>query len=347
MAPKRSSPISLDRMDEESTMKTRFTLTRRSFVAASATALLADRLRAQPVSAFPDRPLRLIVPATPGGVQDVHARQLLPKLYEHLRQQVIVDNRPGAAGSIAMEQLVRSAPDGYTMAFAPINIAITPHLMKVPYDTLKDLVAVSKVTSGPTVLVAHPSTPFNNLRELIDHARRKDKPTAIAGFGTGGLGHLTVVLLGRSTGLPFTHVPYAGGGQQVTDLIGGQVELLLDYPAVLKQHLSAGKMKALGVTGERRLAVLPDVPTFEEQGVAGMRILAWQGVVVPAGTPDPVVRRLNAALVSAMNDPEVRAVYTEQGAEVGADSPEAFGAYIRSEYVRWGQLIREANIRLE
>jgi tripartite-type tricarboxylate transporter receptor subunit TctC len=337
---------SLDSVIEESTMKTRFTLTRRSFMTATAVVLLADRLRSQPGGTFPDRPLRLIVPATPGGVQDVQARRLLPKLTENLRQQVIVDNRPGAAGSIAMEHLVRSAPDGYTMALAPINIAITPHLTKVPYDPLKDMIAVSKVTSGPEVLVAHPSAPFSNLEEMIGHARRRGG-LAIAGFGTGGLAHLTVALLSRVTGVPFTHLPYSGGGQQVTDLIGGQIELLLDYAAVLKQHLSTGKMKALGVTAERRLAVLPDVPTFEEQGIAEMRILAWQGVVVPAGTPDAVVRRLNAALVSAMNDPEVRAGYTDHGSEVGADSPESFAAYIRAEYKRWGDLIRDANIKVE
>jgi tripartite-type tricarboxylate transporter receptor subunit TctC len=326
---------------------TRFALTRRGFVAATVATLLTEHLHSQPATAFPDRPLRLIVPAPPGGVQDVQTRRLVPKLNEFLRQSVIVDNRPGAAGSIALEQLVRSAPDGYTMAIAPVAISVIPHLMKVPYDTLKDLAAVSKVTSGPYVLVAPASAPFNNLRELIEHARRKGGGISIAGFGTGSQAHLTVLLLSRITGVPFTHVPYAGGAQQLTDLIGGQVDLLLDFAAVLKQHLTAGRLKALGITGEKRLAVLPEVPTFEEQGVEGMRIVAWQGVVVPARTPDAMVRTLNVALVRAMNDPEINASYVAEGAEVGADSPEAFAAFIRSEYLRWGQVIRETGVKLE
>jgi tripartite-type tricarboxylate transporter receptor subunit TctC len=321
-------------------------LSRRHLVGAALATLLAAPRLVRGAADFPNRPLRLIVPAPTGGVQDVQTRRLVPRLNELWRQSVVVDNRPGAAGSIALEQLTRAAPDGHTMAMAPVAIAVIPHLMKVPYDPLEDLVAVTRVTSGPYILVAPAAAPYNTLPQLLDHARREGKPIGIGGFGTGSLANLVVLLLGRVTGLPFQHIPYAGGGQQLTDLMGGQVPLMLDFAAVVKPHLGEGRIKALGLTGARRLAVLPEVPTFEEQGVAGMQITAWQGIVVPTGTPDAVVRVLNAGLVAAINDPEVRASYVSDGAEIGGDSPEAFGSFIRAEHARWGRLIREAGVKL-
>jgi tripartite-type tricarboxylate transporter receptor subunit TctC len=322
------------------------TLSRRQIVGAALSTLLATPRLARGATDFPNRPLRLIVPAPTGGVQDVQSRRLVPRLNELWAQPVVVDNRPGAAGSIALEQLARAAPDGYTMAMAPVAIAVIPHLMKVPYDPLADLVAVTRVTSGPYILVAPAAAPYSTLPQLLDHARREGKPIGIGGFGTGSLANLVVLLLSRVTGVAFQHIPYAGGGQQLTDLIGGQVPLMLDFAAVVKPHLGAGRLKALGLTGSQRLAVMPEVPTFEEQGVTGMQITAWQGIVVPAGTPDAVVRALNAGLVKAINDPEVRASYIAEGAEIGGDAPEAFGAFIRAEHARWGQVIREAGLKL-
>lgn len=320
-------------------------MTRRRLIAASVLAPMANLARPQG-GAFPDRPLHLIVPAPPGGVQDVQSRRLVPRLGELLRQPVIVDNRPGASGSLALEQLLRSAPDGYTMAMAPVGITVIPHLQKTPYDTLKDFAAVSRFSAGPYVLVAPASAPYDDFAGLVAHARRKGG-ASIGGFGNGTLAHLTVLLLGRATGVAFRHVPYTGGQQQVTDLIGGQLDALLDFTAIVRQHVEAGRMKALGTTGRRRVAPLPEVRTLIEQGVAGLDVVAWQGVVVPAATPSSVVRRLNAAWVDAMKDPAQQAQFSADGAELGADEPAQFDAFIRSEYARWGKVIREHGVMLQ
>lgn len=322
------------------------TWTRRQALAAAAAALWSTRAGAQATGRFPDRPLRLLVPAGPGGVQDVQTRRVLPIMSEALGQQVIVENLPGAAGGIALEQLVRAAPDGHTLAMAPVAIAVLPHLMKAPYDTLADLLPVSMLSAGPFVLAAPASAPYDDLAGMVAHARRSGSPPAIGGFGNGSLAHLTVLLLGRATGLAFAHVPYGGGAQQVTDLVGGQVPLLLDFVPSLRAHLASGRVKALAMTGARRLDALPQVPTFAEQGAPGMTVVAWQGIVVRTGTPDGAVRALHRAFAQALADPAVHAAFVSDGAEIGGQAPEAFGAFVRAEHARWGQLIREAGVKL-
>ena len=326
-------------------------LSRRALLTAAISPCFADLLSAQSntsrPAAFPDRPLRIIVPATPGGVQDVQTRRVAPKLSDEWGQQVLVDNRPGASGNIALDATLRAPPDGYTMVMAPASITTLPHLMKVPYDPLKDFAAVTKFTAGPVILAAHPAQAFRSIAQLLEHARREPGRLSVAGFGVGSIPHLSLLLFNKITGAGLVHIPYAGGAQQVADALSGQVPMLLDFAAVLLPHLKAGRLKALSITGAKRLDVLPDVPTFEEQGIQGMRITAWQGILVPTATPDEVVRKLNAGFVKALADPELRATYLAEGAEIGGDSPDEFSAFIRAEHARWGQVIREAGVRLE
>ncbi|MEQ1804528.1 MAG: tripartite tricarboxylate transporter substrate binding protein [Burkholderiaceae bacterium] len=288
------------------------------------------------------------MPAPPGTAPDVRARQLAQKLSEEWHQTVIVDNRPGANGNIAMDFATRAAPDGYTLAMINIQQAINPHLMKVSYDTLKDFVAVSKVTAGPLILLVNAATPANTLAELVRHARANPGKLNLATAGLGTLGHLGIMVLNRSAGTEFTIVPYKGGGTQVyTDLIGNQVQVTWDFASVAMPYLSTGRVKALAVAAEKRLAVLPDVPTFQELGYPDIQLFGWQGIAAPTGTPPELVRLLNRAIVKTLSLPDVRDAITATGAEVGGDSPEQFAAYIRAEHARWGKLIADAGIRLE
>ena len=317
------------------------TLSRRALICAALAPLLAP-VRA---ATFPDRPLHLVIPAPPGGVQDVQGRRIAPRWGDALGQPVIVDNRPGATGSIALEYTARAPADGYTMLLGAVNMTILPHLTKVSWDPLRDFAAVSRYTSGPLILVAHPGVPVETATGLADHARREGG-LKIGGFGTGSLAHLTALEIGKAVGAPVTHIPYAGGAQQLTDLLSGQLPLLLDYATVLLPQLRAGKAKALGVAGERRSTALPEVPTLEEQGLA-VRATAWQGILVPAATPPGVVRTLHAGFVKALADPELRAFLLANGSEIGGDTPEAFGAFIRAEYARWSRVIAENGVRLQ
>lgn len=296
---------------------------------------------------FPDRPLHLIVPFPAGSISDVQARPLAQKLADSLGQPVIVDNRPGATGTLAVDAAAKAPPDGHTLVLAAIAaLSILPHLMKLPFDPLRDLAPITKVTVGPMVLVAYSGAPFDSVRQLVEHSRARPGQVKVAGFGVGSIGHLATLMIASATGADLTHVPYQGGPQQVTDTIGGQVPLLLDFPAVIAQHVKAGKLKALAVTGAQRYTSMPDVPTFDELGYQGVLATAWQGVLVPAATPAPVQRRLSQELMKALASSDLRDLYASQGAQIGGDTPEAFGRFIRDEYERWGKLIREHGVRL-
>lgn len=319
---------------------------RRSVLVVALAPLLGQVAHAQ--AKFPERPLRLIVPLPAGSVSDVQARPVAQKLSESLGQPVVVENRPGASNTLGMDAAARSAPDGYTMVMGTIApLTLLPHLMKLPYDPLKDFIPVTRVTSGPMVLVATPSAPYGTVAQMVEHSRRHPGQTRVAGFGVGTVGHLAVLLTARVTGADLSHLPYQGGPQQVADTMSGHVPLLFDFVAVVASHIRAGKLKALAVTSRERLSSLPDVPTFEELGHKGLVIAGWQGILVPAGTPAPIVRRLNEELLKAFAAPDVRELFLSVNAEIGNDTPEQFAAFIAQEYERWGRVIRDAGIRLE
>ena len=325
------------------------------FLPSSATAaamlwfLAANFAVAQtPSQSFPNKPVRFIIPLPPGTPPDIRSRQIAQKLTDEWRQPVVVENRPGASGSIAMELAARAAPDGHTIVMATtISLAIMPHLTKLPFDPLKDFVPVSKVTSGPFILVAHPGVPFNSVKELVAYARANPTKLNAASGGSGSGGHLAIILFSKAAAIQLTHIPYKGGTQTTADLISGQVQLMFDIAVVVDPHIKAGRIKALAVASGKRLAVLPQIPTFEELGYAGLNITVWQGILVPAGTPPEIVDALNGAIVKVLNLPDVRESIINAGGEIGGDSPEVFASFIRAEHERWGKLIAEAGIRLD
>jgi len=326
-------------------------ISRRAVIAAALAPWLTQSTGAQTApsttGAFPNRALRFIVPFPAGSISDVRTRSITQKLADEWRQQVLVDNRPGATQTLGLDLAARSAPDGYTIAMAPIApLTILPHLMKLPFDPLRDFVPITKVTSGPMLLVTQANAPFDTVAQLIEQSRAKAGQFKVGGNGVGSLQHLATVLIGKSTGADLAHVPYQGGPQQIADLVGGHIPLLLDFATILRPFLEAGKVKALAVTNDKRLANLPAVPTFEELGHKGLHVIAWQGVVAPAATPPEIVASLHGALVKALNMPDVRASVLNDGSEIGADSSEAFAAFIRAEHARWGKVIKDNAITL-
>ena len=300
-------------------------------------------------NSFPERPVRLLIGQPTGGVQDVRARPLAARLSAIWRQQVLVENRPGGTGALATAALLDAPPDGHQLLLAAVSHTTVPHLQKVNYDIFRDLVPVTRYTASPLLLLANEDVPVRTVNELVELARNPaaDKSLlSLGGFGQGGVGHLAVQLLNRQAGTRFQHIPYSGGSQQMVDLISGQIPLLLDFGVVARPHLREGRIKALAVCNDKRLQALPEIPSFAEQGYPGMHVMAWQGFVVRSGTSAEHVRLLHAGLVEAMSDTSIRQSVEADGGELIADSSEVFAAYLRSEYDRWGKLIREAGIRL-
>jgi tripartite-type tricarboxylate transporter receptor subunit TctC len=307
-------------------------------------------LAAAPLSAqtFPAKPIRFIVPF-PGGFSDVLARQVGAKMSAALGQPVIVENKPGGSGQIGVQEVVRAPADGHTLFMGHIGThAINPHLFaKLAYDPDQDLVPVTLLVTVPNLLVVHPAVPAQTVQELVAYARRNPGKLSYASPGNGTSGHLAAELFKSLAGVFIVHIPYRGAAPALQDLIGGQVQLMFDTLAQSYPQAKAGKVRALAVTSRKRQPSAPEVPTMDESGFAGWETGPWFGAMVRAGTPEPVVRRLNAELVKALNAPDVRAALVAQGADPVGNSPEAFAAFIRAESVRWGKLVREVGIKVD
>src|SRR3954467_2273578 len=291
-------------------------------------------------NAYPNRPIRMIVGFAPGGGTDTTARALTPKLSERLGQQVIVDNRPGAAGNIATELTVKSPADGYTILMGTIAaLSINPSLYgNLPFDPLTDLAPVTRAVDSTNILVVHPSLPAKNVKELIALAKTKSLNGGSAGIG--GAGHLALELFNVMAGTKITHVPYKGGGPAMIDLVGGQINLIFATAASAIPHMQAGRIRALAVTTLSRSKLVPDLPTVSEAGLKGFEANNWYGIVVPAKTPKPIVARLNKEFTTVLNMPDVREVLFKQGLDAAPSTPEAFGAYIKSETAKWAKVIK-------
>ncbi|OZI71588.1 Bug family tripartite tricarboxylate transporter substrate binding protein [Bordetella genomosp. 12] len=316
--------------------------------AASAALLMPAWARAE-AAAWPASPIKLVVPFPPGGGTDTSARLLAEKLTVLDKWQVIVDNRPGAAGNIGLDQVAKARPDGYTLAMAQTsNMAINPALYaKMPFDPLKDLTPIVEVCAQPVVLVVRNESPFHTLAELVDAARREPGKYTVAQAGLGTVGHLAGEMLDRAAGIEMMQVPYRGAGPAMADLLGGQVDTYFgSAPAVMAQ-LQAKKMRALAVTSSRRLQGLPDVPTVAEQGYPGFAATTWFGLVGPAGLPAGIVAKINQAVNAVVGREEVRERLQAEGSEPIGGTPEAFAQLIQSEHAKWGKLIREAGIKVE
>jgi tripartite-type tricarboxylate transporter receptor subunit TctC len=298
---------------------------------------------------YPSKPIRLIVPFAAGGGNDNVARLVGKALSGSLGQQVVIDNRPGAGGVLGAELAAKSAPDGYTLFLGGVGShAINPNLHeRLPYDPIKDFAPVALLASAPLMLVVHPSVPAGSTREFIALARLKPGRLNYASNGSGSSSHLAAVMFEAMAGVEMVHVPYKGLSPALADLLSGRVQLMFSSVVAILPHIKAGKLRGLAVTASKRLALMPELPTLAESGLAGYEASSWYGVLAPAGTPEEVVARLNAEMVKALDQPEVRNSLLGEGAEPVGGPPEKFAAHIKSEKERLGKLIRDAKIRLE
>src|SRR5436853_2906679 len=298
---------------------------------------------------YPNRPVKVIVPWPPGQATDIAARVVAERLQAALGQPFVIDNKPGAGGSIGTDAAVKSAPDGYTLLAASSGpISIMPSLQKIPYDPLKDLAPVSLIALAPFALVVHPSFPANNAREFVALVRANPHKYSFSSSGTGATAHLVSELFNSMAGLKARHVPYKGSAPALTDLMSGQIDYALETVASLSGHIKAGRLKALGVTSARRTAALPDLPPLAEAAnIPGYDIGAWIGYAAPAGTPREVMTKLATEIHKAMQAPELREQYLTLGMDTASNTPEEMTAVLKREQERYGSIIRNANIKVE
>src|SRR5262245_49692770 len=309
--------------------------------------LTANASRAQtPDARWPERPIRFIVPFTPGSSSDIVARLVAQKLGERLGQQLVVENRVGAGGGLGTEQVARAEPDGHTLGLANTSThAVAASLATLAYDPIKDFAPVSMLGSSPFVLATYPGVPAQNVRELVALAKAKPRSLNYASAGPATLAHLSAALFEKMAKVELTHVPYRGTAQSTLDLLEGRVEMQFGTIPPTLTHIRAGKLRALAVTGARRNAALPDVPTIAEAGLAGYECTLWQAMVAPAATPPAIIARLNREVTAVLNDAEVRAAFAKLGVEPEPGSPDAIGARIRDDVQKWREVIVGAGIR--
>ncbi len=297
---------------------------------------------------YPARPVRLVVPSSPGGGTDITARIIAPKLGEYLGQQVVVENRPGAGTMIGGEVVARAAPDGYTLLMGISTLAINPAMYKkVLYDALKDLAPISQVVSVPNILVTHPSLPVKTVKELIALARARPGQINFASAGVGTNPHLSMELFLSMAGLKMVHVPYRGSGQGVIDLIAGHVSVMTPSTLTGLPHIKGGRLRGLGVTSAKRAVGAPDIPTIAEAGVPGYEAVQWFGVLAPAGTARDIVNRVHGEIVRVLRVADVKERLLADGAESVGSSPEEFAAFLRAETVKWAKVVKGAGIKPE
>ncbi len=318
-----------------------------SFAAFASAAALP--VRAADTDAFPSKSVRLIVPFTPGGSTDILARAIGQKLAEIWHQPVLIDNRPGAGGSIGMELAAKAAPDGYTMVMGHIGtLAANPALYRsLPYDPVKDFAPVTLVAMVPNVLVVGPAVPSRTVAEFVSLAKSKPGKLDYGSGGNGSAAHLAMEYFKLKAGIDVQHVPYKGTAPALTDLLGGQIAVILTGLPPVLQHVKAGKLRILGVASKERLKAFPDIPTIAESGVPGFEATQWYGLLVPAATPKEIVAKINRDAVAALKDPTVNERLAGEGAEPVGDTPGQFAAFIRSEIDLWGKVIRTTGMKAE
>ena len=300
-------------------------------------------------SGWPNKPIRIIVPGGPGGVTDIRARWLGERLAPVLGQLIVVENRSGAGGNLGTAAAAHSAPDGYTLVIVHIGtMAINPHLYASPgYDPLTDLAPITRLGVGPQVLAVHKDAPARSVAELVSLARAKPGELTFVSPGVGTPGHLASSMLMHLTGIQATHVPYKGGGQAVVDLVAGHVTWTIEGFTVLKPFVQDGRLRALAVTTAQRSKTMPDLPTMAEAGVPGYDFTAWAGIAAPAGTPEPIIKQVYAAIARILATPESREWFESFGAEPGGEPPDEFVALVRAEHAKLGDVIRATGIKVE
>ncbi len=297
--------------------------------------------------AYPSKPIRVIVMGPPGGTPDIQVRMLAEKMAPRLGEQLVIENRPGAAGNIAMGIVARAPSDGYTLIIATVGTwTVNPYLYKLPYDVLKDFAPIIHVATTPAVLVVHPSLPVKSVKELIALARRKPGELNYGSAGVGGFGHVSAELFAVMTKTKMTQVSYKGSAVALTDLVGGHIQVLFNSAIVTIPQITAGRVRALATTGAARLAILPDLPTVAEAGVPGYENSTWSGIAAPARTPQPIIDRLNGDFAAALHMPDIKERYAAAGSTVTGGTPRQFQDILQSELAKFGKLIKEAGITL-
>lgn len=326
-----------------------FRTTCRRLAGAAALALSVVACPAVAAEAYPSKPIRVIVAFSPGGSADFTARTVGQALTEILGQQIVVDNRAGASGIIGLNLAAEAAPDGYTLAEATMTThGIGPNLYKkLPYDPVKSFEPIALMVRVPLVMFAHTSVPGTTLKDVVAELKANPQKYRYASAGNGSPPHLAAELFKLKAGVNLLHVPYKGTGAAVPDVVSGQVHFMIDGPPPFLGHVKAGRLRALAAANDKRLELLPDVPTFAEQGYSGMEAGLWYGMLAPKGTPSAIVKRLNAAINQALKQPEVRKRFAASSVEVIGGTPKEFGDYIKAELKRWGEVARAANVRIE
>ena len=313
-----------------------------------AIALLCSAAGVACAQQYPARPVRIIVPQSPGASTDITARLVAQGLTEAFKQPVIVDNRPGSSGIAGTEMVARAAPDGYTLMVVASSFSINPALgRKLPYDSIRDFTTVTQLSKFPNMLAAHPSTPAKTLQDVIALARAKPGEVTYASAGVATGTHMTAELLRYMTKIDLLHVPYKGGGPAMTAAMGGQTQLVIGTSVGLMPHTRSGKLRAIAVTSAKRSAVAPEIPTFAESGVPGYEHEPWNGMFGPAGMAKPVLAKVHAEVARVLNSADARKVLEGDGADVVASKPEEFGAVLRADIAKWTKVAKAAGIKAE
>jgi tripartite-type tricarboxylate transporter receptor subunit TctC len=313
--------------------------------------LLATGLFSQQaaLAQYPTRPVHIVVPYPAGGAVDAFARVLTQQLSELWGQQVVVDNRPGASTMIGADQVAKSPPDGYTLLLtAELTLVIVPHLYeKIPYDPLGDFAPIVALVSATQALVANPSLPVKTVKDLVALAKAKPGQLTYGSFGNGSTGHLNMEVLQAMTGARFNHIPYNGAGPAMNDVIGGHIDFMLAALSIVKGNVQAGKLRMIGVGSNHRSSEFPDVPTISESGAPGFEAKSWFGLVAPAGTPPDVIKKINQDVTKVISDRAFAEKFlAAQGLEPITGTPEQFAALVRAETVRWGKVVKDADIKV-
>ncbi|MCD0502971.1 Bug family tripartite tricarboxylate transporter substrate binding protein [Bordetella petrii] len=312
-------------------------------------AALAAGLPAMAAAAYPDRPIRYVIPFPPGGSTDTTGRILAEEMAKILGQPVVVENRGGAGGNIGAAHVAGAPADGYTLLQGTIGThGINPTLYaNLPFDARRDFVPIARMTAGTNVLVINPAVPAKTVQELIAYAKQNPGKLMMGSSGAGSSIHMSGELFQVLTGTRFTHVPYRGGGPAMNDLLAGHIQLMFDNLNVSLPHIQAGKLRALGVSSPTRAAVLPDVPTLMEAGVPGYEVISWSGIFAPAGTPPDVVEKLNATINQALSSESVRARFDEAGIQIDLMGVDEFKTFVDSEIDRWGDIVKKSGAKAQ
>ena len=325
----------------------RMLISRRDVLRAGLAGGVASTAWAQTTSTFPSRPVKFVVPITPGGSNDVVARTIAQKLTEQWGQAVTVENKPGAGMNLGADFVAKSPPDGYTWLLGANNIFVTnPHVGKTPFDVFKDFSPVTQVALVPFVLAVHPSVPARNVTELVEYAKRNPDKLNYGSSGNGSPQQLASEMLNHAAGIKIQHVPYKGAVPAITDLLGGRIQVFIGAVNSLLPHVREGKLRMLAGAGGKRFAAFPDLPAIAES-VPGVALDVWLGVFMPAGVPKDIVGKVQADIARVLQQADVRANLAAQGIEAATSTPDALATIIREDYARWGQVIRDANIKAD